>query len=203
MQTFRSHAPHLALILLVSLLAAVLFVLPPALVAAIAALSLLGFTGQFLFRRATPVHAGYLNDEPVVQFLKHLGILFSSTTLTALNIKPYTVAKTADYTIDPAVDPSGTVFTNRGAAGAVVFTLPAARAALAGFVYTFKVHANQNVTVASNPVDTLVTLNDAAADSLAASTTNEKIGAEIRAFCDGTSWFASGVAVGHTYTIAT
>lgn len=113
------------------------------------------------------------------------------------------VAKTADYTINPDRDRCGTTFTNRGASGAVVFTLPAPSSRLTGWWYRFKSHADQDVTVAAGTADTLVVLNDATADSLAASTTSEQIGAEIEAFCDGTSWFASGVAVGHTYTVAT
>jgi len=113
------------------------------------------------------------------------------------------VAKTADYTINPTLDRPGTTFTNRGATGAVIFTLPAPNLALTGWWYRFRGHADQDITVKTATVDTLVTKNDAAADSVAASTSGEKIGSEMEAFCDGTSWFVSGVAVGITYTVAT
>lgn len=112
------------------------------------------------------------------------------------------VTKTADYTVNPAVNRCGTTFTNRGATGAVVFTLPAPSKALMGWWYRFRSHADQDVTVKTATADTLVTFNDQTADSLAASTAGQKIGAEMEAFCDGTSWFVSGVAVGHTYTVA-
>lgn len=113
------------------------------------------------------------------------------------------IAKTADYTINPTLDRPGTTFTNRGAAGAVNFTLPAPGAGVKGWWYRFKGHADQTITVTTLTADTLVTFNDQTADSLAASTGGQKIGAEMEAFCDGTSWFVSGVAVGHTYTVAT
>lgn len=113
------------------------------------------------------------------------------------------VAKTADYTIKPPMDAPGTTFTNRGASGAVIFTLPAPGENVKGYWYRFVSHAAQDVTVKTATADTLVTKNDAAADSVAASTTNEEIGAVIEAFCDGTSWFVYGLSVGHTFTVAT
>jgi hypothetical protein len=113
------------------------------------------------------------------------------------------VAKTADYTVNPSVDSPGTTFTNRGATGEVIFTLPAPNAGLKGHWYRFKAHADQNVKVKTTTVDTLIALNDAAADSVALQTGGQLIGGEMEAFCDGTSWFVSGVAVGHTYTVAT
>jgi len=141
----------------------------------------------------------FLLAEPTVKNLIALGYLSATGQL---NMVRRVVAKTADYAV-LASDGSGTLFTNRGAAGTVIFTLPAPAAALAGYVFRFKAHADQTITVKTATADTLVVLNDAAADSLSLSTAGEKIGGEIEAFCDGTSWFASGVAVGHTYTIAT
>lgn len=120
--------------------------------------------------------------------------------MTRAGVRPV-VAKTASYTINPAVDKPGTLFTNRGASGAVTFSLPTANQALAGWEFFFKAHAAQNLLV--NAVSGgIVTLNNAAATSLAAQTGSQIIGAEIHALCDGTSWFVSGVAVGHTYTVA-
>jgi hypothetical protein len=118
------------------------------------------------------------------------------------------VPKAASYTVVFPMDAPGTVFTNRGASGAITFTLPVASRALLGVWYRFKAVVNQNIVVAVTPVDTALALNDLAADSLAISTTNEKLGGEIEAQCvetaEGTfQWALSGVAVGHTYTVAT
>src|SRR5262245_10161847 len=98
------------------------------------------------------------------------------------------VAKTGNYQIVAATDPSGTVFTNRGAGAAVTFTLPVITPALAGVTYEFEGVADQNITVAG-AAGSVVTFNNAAATSLAASTAGQKIGAHITAYCDGTSWF--------------
>lgn len=114
-----------------------------------------------------------------------------------LGLQGYT-AKTAAYTVTAAEN--GTTFTNRGASGAVTFTLPAP---FTNARYRFVGHADQTITVAADVVDTLVTKNDAAADSLAMSTIGEKIGGVIEVFSDGTSWYAYGASVGHTFTVAT
>lgn len=116
---------------------------------------------------------------------------------------PFTVAaKTAAYTILPT-DRCGTLFTNRGAAGSVTFTLPGPTAVPAGTWFLFGGIADQNIVVAPPAVDTLITLNDAASDSLAMSTAGQKIGGLMLAFSDGTAWVAVGLAVGVTFTAAT
>lgn len=119
-----------------------------------------------------------------------------------------TIAKTANYQIlDPFTltgtggDASGTVFTTRGAGGAVTFTLPVITARLAGVFYDFLGVANQTFTVAG-AAGTVVTFNNAAAASVAASTAGGKIGAHMRAICDGTSWHVIGDTVGVAYTVA-
>lgn len=112
-------------------------------------------------------------------------------------------AKTADYTIVSTTDPSGTIFTNRGAAGAVIFTLPAPSRALEGVWYEFLGLADQNFLVKTATVDTLVVVNDAAADSLSVETSSHKIGAHMLAVCDGVAWIAYGDSVGDTFTVAT
>ncbi len=94
------------------------------------------------------------------------------------------VAKTANYTVTNA--DADTLFTNRGAAGAVTFTLPAN--ARKGLRFGFFVVADQNVIVASGTADTMVVFNDAAADSIAFQTASEKIGAMIEVIGDGTGW---------------
>lgn len=108
-------------------------------------------------------------------------------------------AKTADYTITAA--DNGTLFTNTGASGAVVFTLPTKAA---GLVYHFKVIADQTVTVASaGSADDLVTFNDAGSDSVAFSTSGEKIGASIRVYCNAAAskWYVDKLC-SHTMTVA-
>jgi hypothetical protein len=116
---------------------------------------------------------------------------------------PFNVsAKTADYTIK-ANDACGTLFTNRGATGTVVLTLPAPTAVPSGTFYYVLAIAAQTVTVATATADTLVSKNDAAGDSLTLSTSMEIIGGLMVFICDGTAWAGAGLSVGHTFTLAT
>lgn len=96
-----------------------------------------------------------------------------------------TVVKTADYTV-LATD-NGTLFTTRGAVGAVNFTLPAIAK---GLEYKFFVEADQSLTITSATADTLVVFNDLAADTIAFSTSSEKIGGSftVRANDDASKW---------------
>jgi hypothetical protein len=113
------------------------------------------------------------------------------------------VAKTADYTVSPAKsDRSHTRFTNRGASGAVNFTLPTLGSGqFIGLEYQFQGVADQTITVTAAS-GKAVCFNNAAATSLACSTSGQKIGALIVAVWDGTSWHLSGPSVGVTYTVA-
>jgi hypothetical protein len=124
-----------------------------------------------------------------------------------MRFKNRVVAKTANYQISAAVDPLGTIFTNHGATGAVTFTLPQPNQALIGGWYRFIGVADQNITVAAPTNDTLIGLNDAAADSIAFSTAGQKIGAAILATClpigIGFQWHVQNDSVGHTATLAT
>lgn len=115
---------------------------------------------------------------------------------------PRIAAKVADYTC--LATESGTLFTNVAATKAITFTLPAI--ALGPWQFWFAVGADQSITVASGTVDTMITFNDAAADSVAFSTSSEKLGGVIWAFCDGTSLFCvqiGGVSHRQTLTVAT
>lgn len=99
---------------------------------------------------------------------------------------PYEIsAKTTSYSV--VAGDFGKFFTTRGAAGAVTFTLPAVTAAMAGAAVEFYSIADQDMIVAGTSGE-LVTFNNAAADSVAFSTTSEQIGAHVKAICDGTSW---------------
>lgn len=93
--------------------------------------------------------------------------------------------KTADYTVVAA--DNGKLFTTRGAAGAVVFTLPALAR---GLRFRFFSEANQNMKVAGAAADIMVAKNDLVATSVEFSTANEKIGGalEVRANDDASKW---------------
>lgn len=94
-------------------------------------------------------------------------------------------AKTADYTIKPR--DCGKLFTNRGAAGTVIFTLPKINAqnTMKGFNVEFFTVAAQILRVASDPADSMVVTADAAADSVSSIA---GIGTHFRVVCDGTGW---------------
>lgn len=146
---------------------------------------------------ATPIA-----DSDTVRTLVSWGILDAAGGLKRLRIS----AQTGNYavllpTILATGDPSGTIFTNRGAAGAVTFTLPAVTLAMFGLFYDFVGVANQTFTVAGT-AGQVVTFNNAAATSVACSTAGAKIGNHIRAYCDGVSWHLNGDTVGGTYTVA-
>lgn len=83
------------------------------------------------------------------------------------------VAKTASYSLLKTDHDKW--FTNTGAAGAVVFTLPAIADVNDGWLTDFFVTADQNLTITA-PAGKLVAFNNAAATSLAFSTVAERIG---------------------------
>lgn len=141
--------------------------------------------------------ASWLLSEPTVTYLISIGFV---DALGFLRVVRSVVAKTANYQI-LASDGSGTLFTTRGSAGAVTFTLPVPAAQLSGVVFEFLNTVDQNMIVSAG-AGKAVTFNNAAAASLAASTAGQKIGAVIRAYCDGTSWHLQGSTIGVTYTVA-
>ena len=132
-----------------------------------------------------------------------LGITGATTVTGALavtgGIRHKVTNLTSNTSLTVANGANG-IITNRGAAGAVVVTLP--DDATAGDWFAYVGVANQNITFQSETADTLVAgLNDAAADSLAFSTSSEKIGATALGFFDGTQWHVQAV-IG-TATVAT
>lgn len=114
---------------------------------------------------------------------------------------PIMLAKTTNYTV--AASDSGTVFHTTGASGAVNFTLPAINTGPWHFLFING--ADQNMTVTAATADTAVTYNDLAADSVAFSTSSEKIGGAVEVWCDGTTLFVLGrpATIYQTITIAT
>lgn len=137
-----------------------------------------------------------LRFDDLVKYMASLGL-----TCVLGGAKTPVSAKTANYTINPLVDPSETHFTNEGATGAVTFTLPAPSLALRGISYNFRGVADQNIVVSAG-AGLAICLNNAAAASLACSTAGQKIGSAIRATCTGTKWSLIGEAAGVTYTVA-
>lgn len=94
-------------------------------------------------------------------------------------------AKTADYTVVAA--DNGKMFTTRGAAGTVIFTLPAVTSAFTGHRNWFVNLAAQTMTI-SGTAGELVTFNDLAANTVSLQTGSELIGGGFMVVCDGTSW---------------
>jgi membrane protein implicated in regulation of membrane protease activity len=93
------------------------------------------------------------------------------------------IAKTADYTIDPG--DCGAVFTNRGAGGTVIFTLPVTTTVQAGWNCEFYTVAAQILRIASSPTDNLINHADVGGDTFSTAAT---IGQHIRVIHDGTGW---------------
>lgn len=109
--------------------------------------------------------------------------------------------KTADYTV--IASDNFTLFDNTGAGGAITFTLPTLAN---GYLFGFRVQADQNVTVASAAGDDMVVFNDASADSVAFSTSGEKIGGFFAIFSNpgATKWIVQNLSAGaNTVTVAT
>lgn len=108
--------------------------------------------------------------------------------------------KTASYTIKlNQPDRSGLGYTNRGAAGAVTFTLPTPNPAIAGVWYFFDVQADQSLIVSCT--GKLVTSGNALADNVSFEVTGAKIGGRIIAVCDGISWLAHGSRSGGGFCV--
>jgi hypothetical protein len=109
------------------------------------------------------------------------------------NVRPKLniIVKTTSYTVTS--DDFGSVFTTRGAGGAITFTLPAASSVNKGDWALFINVADQNMIVAGAD-EGLVVINDLTADSIAFQTTSEKIGGAFLAISDGTSWTVLPIA---------
>lgn len=134
--------------------------------------------------------------------LRALGFKFmDSLGETVYGQRRRAVAKTADYTVTAA--DRNTLFTNSGAAGAVVFTLPATAAL--GLEYWFYVETDQTVTVTAGTADTMIVHNDIAADSISFQTSSEKVGGALHVRGNGSKWVVT-LSLGfesQTVTIAT
>lgn len=99
-------------------------------------------------------------------------------------------AKTGNYTLTPA--DNGKIFTNQGATGAIVFTLPTPADHLRGVWYEFFVIADYSLTVTCT--ESIVADDNVSADSVGYATTDEMIGGSFEAICTGTAWIVKAAA---------
>lgn len=97
------------------------------------------------------------------------------------------ITKAANYTCLP--EESGSVYTQTAA---VVFTLPNA-VSYPGWHAWFVNKADADMTITSDPADKLVADGDAAADSVAFSTSSHKIGGVVHVCSDGANWLILSV----------
>ena len=107
--------------------------------------------------------------------------------------------KTASYQVTK--EDNGTIFLTTGATAAVVFTLPPITDG--PFWFRFINCADVDMTVTAKVADTMLTYNDLAADSIAFSTSSEKIGGEVEVICDGTTLIGLPRAADGRYQTAT
>lgn len=104
-------------------------------------------------------------------------------------------AKTADYTV--LAGDSGTVFTNTGASGTVVFTLPASPTA--GLWYEFHITAAQSVDIKTGTA-VLIYANAAATTATTGKLTKNIVGTVIQLKYNGVAWM--GVGQSGTWTVS-
>lgn len=112
---------------------------------------------------------------------------------------PKSVAKTAAYTLranDHTIE-----FNNAGASGAVTFTLPPIADVFDGWRATFRVEADQTITITA-PSGKLIAANNVAATSIAFSTASEKVGNAVEIVYSGSSskYFAKVMLALDTFT---
>jgi hypothetical protein len=138
-----------------------------------------------------------LNQTGMATKMGNVPMLDSNGMLVNALITPKIVAKTASYTCKASE--SGTVFLTTGATAAVTFTLPVASDG--PWVFWFINTVDQNMLVATAVADTMITFNDVAADSVAFSTSSEKIGGFAIAICDGTSIAVVTPIIAHSQTV--
>lgn len=100
---------------------------------------------------------------------------------------PTVTAKTASYQV--LESDYGVHFTNKGAGGAVTFTLPPIAGLVSGWHATFSSAVlAQNFIIASSDGNDMIAMNDIAASSLTFSTASEIAGATVKCTFDGALW---------------
>jgi hypothetical protein len=109
-------------------------------------------------------------------------------------------SKTANYSVLPTDNFS--MFDNIGATGAVTFTLPPIAN---GYLFGFRVQADQNVLVTSNEGGNIVAFNNASANTLAFQTGGARIGGNLTFYTNAaaTKWIIENNSAGaNTITVS-
>ena len=109
-------------------------------------------------------------------------------------------SKTAAYSV--VANDNFTMFDNVGAVGAVTFTLPTLAN---GYLFGFRVQADQTVTVASSAGTDMIALDNVSASSVAFSTGSAKIGGNVWVYSNpgATKWIVENHSAGaNTITVA-
>lgn len=94
------------------------------------------------------------------------------------------VAKTANYAISQAE--TGTIFSNGGATGTVVFTLPAPKK---GLWYHFEMPVAQILTIQASAG---ATINNSAANGTYSAAGTQALFGNVRVWCNGVRWYVMG-----------
>lgn len=96
-------------------------------------------------------------------------------------------------------DQSGTIFHNVGLTASITVTLPA----ISDGPFYFKIiqGAGYSIVVTSVAADTIITFNDAAADSVTFSSSSEIIGGHYEVICDGTNLFVLPILASEAQTV--
>lgn len=126
------------------------------------------------------------------------GVNFNGSAAITLTLLPNSASTSNTVTFTSA--DYGTVFL-WSPSGTATATLPANGAA-AGSWFDVLLLTAQTITISAATADTLITLNDTQADSVAFSTAGSKIGALVRFVSNGTAWIAVNLS-NHTMTVAT
>lgn len=151
------------------------------------------FTGALSGNATTATSAATLTNSRLIN-----GTSFNGSANITLTLLPNSASTSNTVTFTSA--DYGTVFL-WSPSGTATATLPANGAA-AGSWFDVLLLTAQTITISSATVDTLITLNDTQADSVAFSTAGSKIGALVRFISNGSFWVAINLS-NHTMTIAT
>lgn len=94
---------------------------------------------------------------------------------------------------------SGTIYHNVGLTASHTLTLPAI--STGPFYFKIIQGAGYSIVVTAATADTMITFNDAAADSVTFSTSSEIIGGHYEVICDGTSLFVLPILASEAQTV--
>lgn len=124
--------------------------------------------------------------------------LNSAGQISLMQWTPKIVALTGTATTLTAAQ-SGTIFHNVGLTAAHTLTLPAI--STGPFYFKILQGAGYEIVVTAATADTIITFNDAAADSVKFSTSSEIIGGHYEVICDGTSLFVLPILASEAQTV--